>query len=99
MAEKKVKKIKKFPNINGNFSLLKSKKTNKDFKINKNMNFVEIMKISPEAGEVLFNNGMHCIGCGMAMNETLEQGAWAHGLNPDKLVDEINKKIKGKKKK
>lgn len=65
--------------------------------INKSMNFAEIMEISPEAGEVLFNSGMHCIGCGMAALETLEQGAWAHGLDPDKLVDEINKKIEGKR--
>ena len=61
--------------------------------INKNMNFTEIMEISPEAGEVLFNSGMHCIGCGMAAFETLEQGAMAHGLDADKLVDEINKAL------
>jgi len=64
--------------------------------INKKMSFTEIMEKAPEAGEVLFNSGMHCIGCGMAAYETLEQGAMAHGLDPDKLVDEINKKLSGK---
>ena len=65
-------------------------------KIIKSMSFSEIMEIAPDAGEVLFKSGMHCIGCGMAAFETLEQGAMAHGLDPDKLVNEINKKISGK---
>lgn len=65
--------------------------------INKNMSFAEFMETAPESAEVLFENGMHCIGCAMAMSETLEQGAWAHGLDPDKLVNEINKKINSKK--
>lgn len=63
-------------------------------KITKKMSFAEIMEKCPEAGEILFNNGMHCIGCAMAIDETLEQGALAHGLEPDKIVDEINSNIK-----
>jgi len=62
-------------------------------KVSKKMSFTEIMEIAPEAGEVLFNSGMHCIGCGMAAFETLEQGAMAHGLDADKIVDEINKAL------
>jgi len=65
----------------------------KEKKISKEMTFSEIIQKAPEAGEVLFNSGMHCIGCGMAGMETLEQGALAHGLDPDKLVDEINKSL------
>ncbi|MBR9705684.1 DUF1858 domain-containing protein [Candidatus Pacearchaeota archaeon] len=61
------------------------------------MNFHEIMQDHPEAIEILLNKGMHCIGCPMAMMETLEEGALAHGLNPDKLVKEINTKLKSKK--
>lgn len=56
------------------------------------MTFSEIIEKNPDAIEILFRSGMHCIGCGMAGMETLEQGALMHGLNPNKLVDEINKK-------
>jgi hybrid cluster-associated redox disulfide protein len=65
-------------------------------RINKKMSFAEIMEKNPNAAEILFKNGMHCIGCAMAMSETLEEGAIAHGLNPDKIVKELNetKKIK-----
>ena len=65
-------------------------------KIDKNMNFAEIMKKYPEAVETLLKQGMHCIGCPMAMQETLEQGALAHGLDPDELIKELNKKLKEK---
>lgn len=67
--------------------------------VNKNMNFIEVMRKNPNAANILFKNGMYCIGCGLAGNETLEQGALAHGLDPDKLVNEINKEVAKIKKK
>ncbi len=63
-------------------------------KINKKMNFSEIMEKNPEAVRILMEKGMHCIGCPAAMQETLEEGAMMHGMDADKLVDEINKKTK-----
>ena len=66
-------------------------------KISKKMTFMEIMQNYPEAAEILMNEGLHCLGCGMAAYETLEQGALAHGLNPSKLIEKIQKKTKGKK--
>jgi hybrid cluster-associated redox disulfide protein len=65
-------------------------------KINKKMKFSEIIKKNPEAIQILLDKGMHCIGCGMAGFETLEDGAIAHGIDPDKVVEEINKKSEKK---
>ena len=65
-------------------------------KINKKMNFNEIMQNFPEATEVLLGKGMHCIGCPMAMQETLEEGALAHGLDVEVLVKELNESLKSK---
>jgi hybrid cluster-associated redox disulfide protein len=62
-------------------------------KITKSMSFGEILNRYPKAGEILMKKGLHCIGCGMAMFESLEQGAIMHGINPDKLVQELNKKL------
>jgi hybrid cluster-associated redox disulfide protein len=67
-------------------------------KITKKMSFAEIIQKNPKAAEILFENGMHCIGCAMAINETLEQGAIAHGIDPDKIVKEINNSGKTKEK-
>lgn len=67
--------------------------------INKKMSFAEIIQRNSDAIEVLLGKGMHCIGCLMAMYESLEDGAASHGLDADELVDEINGKIKKKGKK
>ncbi len=66
-------------------------------KISKKINFSELIQNYPESAEVLMNEGMHCIGCMMASFETLEQGCKAHGLNPSKIVEKINRRIKQKK--
>ena len=74
----------------------------KSNKITKDMSFAEIIEKNPNAVEMLMQKGMHCIGCGMAAMETLEQGALIHGMNPDEIVKEINElslKKKPKKKK
>jgi len=77
--------------------ITKSKKKAKIQGVNENTTFAELLEKYPKTAEILMNQGMHCIGCGMAGFETIEQGAMMHGLNPKKLVEEINKKIAKKK--
>ena len=67
------------------------KKAKSKQKINKKMSFAEILEKKPEAASILMEKGMHCFGCPMAMQETLEQGACAHGLDADEIVKELNK--------
>jgi|TARA_B100001971_G_C18128018_1_gene503189 hybrid cluster-associated redox disulfide protein len=68
-----------------------TKKTKTTNKITKDMSFSEIIEKNPKAVEILLKNEMHCIGCPMAQMETLEEGARSHGLDADKLAEEINK--------
>lgn len=65
--------------------------------ITKDMPFSEVLQKYPAAAKVFFEHGMSCVGCPMAMSETVEQGCLAHGLDPDKIIEEINKTIKKKK--
>jgi hybrid cluster-associated redox disulfide protein len=82
---------------------MSKKKISKKFKIEKRMTFAEILQKEPCAGYFLAEKGLFCGGCAMAQFETLEQGARAHGINPQKLVNDLNKKFgdktKSKKKK
>jgi len=73
---------------------IKSKKAKSEQGINKKMSFAEILEKKPEAASILMGKGMHCCGCPMAMQETLEQGACAHGLDADEIVKELNSKRK-----
>ncbi|MBN1385360.1 DUF1858 domain-containing protein [Candidatus Woesearchaeota archaeon] len=71
--------------------------------ITKEMNLGEIATKYPSTIDIMFEHGLHCIGCAAARFETLEMGARAHGMDDaqiDEFVDALNKaaqKDKGKK--
>lgn len=56
----------------------------------------EAINKNPLAGEILFNEGLFCVGCGMAQFETIEQGCELHGIDINKILNKINGKIKNK---
>ena len=59
-------------------------------KITKDMTFFEVMRMHPEAVKVLQKHHLGCVGCMGAQNETLEQGAMAHGIDPEVLLADLN---------
>jgi hybrid cluster-associated redox disulfide protein len=59
-------------------------------KITKDMTFFEVMRTHPESVAVLRKYNLGCIGCMGAQNESLEQGATAHGIDVDALVKDLN---------
>ena len=75
-------------------------KTKEEQLITKDMMLGELVQKYPEAAMVMAEAGMHCIGCGMAAMETIEQGCMAHGLKDediDELVAKMNKLASEKK--
>jgi len=50
----------------------------------------------PELLPVMFDFGLHCIGCHIAVTETLEQAAQAHGIDAKKFLEALNKAAKKK---
>lgn len=64
--------------------------------ITKAMSIAETISKYPETIPNLMKTGMHCIGCPMAMQETLEEGLSAHGLDADKVIEDLNKLVKKK---
>ena len=55
----------------------------------------KILQENADAAEILFETGMGCVGCSMAMQETLEDGCKAHGMSDkeiSKLVEKLNRK-------
>ncbi len=59
-------------------------------KITKDMTFHQALKVSPEVAKVLASYNLGCLGCMGAANETLEQGAQAHGLDVNDLLRDLN---------
>jgi len=76
------------------------KKKNKKItnKITEDMTFAEVVSKYPEVTRVFLKYGLSCAGCPIAMQETIAQGAEAHGLDVKKLIEELNKAVKAKKK-
>jgi hybrid cluster-associated redox disulfide protein len=64
-----------------------------DNKITKDMTFGEVLKKYPETVKTFFQYGMHCFGCHLAVSETIEQGALAHGVSVDQLMEDLNKTV------
>ena len=66
-------------------------------KINIKMSFAEVLEIGGhDAAEVLFKEGMHCVGCPMSSQESLKDGCLAHGLDVDEVVKKLNEKLRRK---
>ena len=60
-------------------------------KVTKEMMIGELLQIDADAvAPVLFDIGMHCLGCPASQMETIGEAAMVHGLEPDALVNEIN---------
>lgn len=57
--------------------------------ITKDMTFFELMRTYPESVKVLQKHNLGCIGCMGAQNESLEQGARAHGLDVEALLSDL----------
>ncbi|MFH0701268.1 MAG: DUF1858 domain-containing protein [Candidatus Woesearchaeota archaeon] len=71
-------------------------------KITKNTLISEALELCPEALVIMFEHGLHCVGCGGADFETIEQGCQVHGMEEkeiEAIVEEINQSLERKVKK
>lgn len=59
-------------------------------KITKDMGIMEAVTKYPKTADVFAKFGMGCLGCAAAHFETIEQGAVAHGMDMDKLMEALN---------
>lgn len=70
-------------------------------KITKEMMIGEIVDLNPKLGDILIEKyNLHCVGCGAAMGETLEEGAMIHGMSKKEIkemVTELNRVNESKK--
>ena len=58
--------------------------------ITKDMSIMEVVQSYPDTVPVFMYAGMGCFGCMAAQFENIEQGAMAHGIDVDALVDALN---------
>lgn len=68
--------------------------------IHKDMTIADVLANNPEKtrllSEIMIEFGIHCVGCGAAEFETLEEGVLSHGFSEEqlnKLIIDLNKAI------
>ncbi|RJQ31068.1 MAG: DUF1858 domain-containing protein [Actinobacteria bacterium] len=59
-------------------------------KFTKDMTIEQALETDPRAIQVFANHGMACFACSGALMESIEAGAKAHGIDTDKLLEELN---------
>jgi len=74
------------------------KSKNKKNTITERMSFAEILQKYPDTAEIFSKHNMHCFGCPMAMQENLETGIKAHGLDVKTIIKELNESISKRRK-
>ncbi len=47
----------------------------------------------PDTVPVFFSHGLGCVGCAVARFENIRQGAMAHGINVDALMQDLNQTV------
>ena len=58
--------------------------------ITRKMTVDEVVRRFPETTPVFSRHGVACVGCSAAREDSIEQSAAVHGLDPDQLVAELN---------
>ena len=61
--------------------------------VTKDMTIQSILEQHEDVAPILMASGMHCLGCAMALGETLEQACAVHGIDVDALVQQINESL------
>ncbi len=64
--------------------------------VNKEMIICDLIQIDEAIVPILMASGMHCVGCPSAQGESLEEACFVHGIDPDEVVDQINRYLAAK---
>ncbi len=59
--------------------------------VTKTMTIGQVIKKYPRAAFVFIDYGLHCVGCPMALPETIEAAAKLHRIDLEKFLADLNK--------
>lgn len=59
--------------------------------IHENMLVNEVLDMNPDITEIFIQHGLNCLGCPGSYSESLKEAADGHGINLDKLIEDLNK--------
>ncbi len=57
------------------------------------MTIGDVIARHPNTVPVFMGHGLGCVGCAVARFENIRQGAMAHGINVDALMQDLNRAV------
>ncbi len=51
---------------------------------------IDALRMDEGTAPIFMNAGMHCLGCPSSSGESIAQACAVHGIDAQKLVDELN---------
>jgi hybrid cluster-associated redox disulfide protein len=64
-------------------------------KVTKDMIISDVLEMDIATAPIFLSNGMHCLGCPASAGETIEDACAVHGMDPGKLIGELNAHFAG----
>jgi len=65
-------------------------------RITSDMIIADVLRIDRGTIPIFLNSGLHCLGCPSSQGETIEEACELHGIDTQKLIDELNEYLKSK---
>ena len=64
--------------------------TTGEMAITAEMKIGDVVQQYPQSVKVFLSHGLMCVGCAVARFENIRQGATAHGIDVDALIQDLN---------
>ncbi len=64
---------------------------NYNAEVTKDMVIADLLEIDEGVAPILMVHGLHCFGCAMSADETLEEACMVHGIDIDALLHDVNR--------
>lgn len=65
-------------------------------KVTKDMIIADVLALDKGTVPIFLNSGMHCLGCPSSSGESIEDACAIHGIDADKLIEDLNKHLESK---
>ncbi len=59
----------------------------------------DVVDFDEDTAEIFLESGMHCITCPVSRMESIEEACEVHGVDPDELIEKLNKYFDSKESK
>ncbi len=65
-------------------------------KITKESIIIDVLMMDRGTAPIFVRHGMYCLGCPSSSGESIEDACAVHGIDADKLIDDLNEYLNSK---